>query len=96
LFLNEETSRYILRIAIIKELMVHPEKYGFNLSAEDLYKPAKGKIVKVTSEIDNLSAWAKSQGTTYKSVKLLNPWILKRKLPKPSKGKFYEIMIPVS
>lgn len=93
LFLNEETSRYIFRIVVIKELMKNPEKYGFVLKKEQLYKPHRVKLVKEENAIPNLAQWAKAHGTTYKDVKLLNPWILKRELPAP-KGKAYEIAIP--
>jgi hypothetical protein len=94
LFLNEETSRYILRIAVIKEIMQHPVDYGFLLKKEQLYKDDKTKSIEVSSEISNLAEWAKKHGTTYKDVKILNPWILKRSLPSPGKGKVYHIEIP--
>jgi membrane-bound lytic murein transglycosylase D len=94
LFLNEETSRFIFRIAIIKEVMENAEKYGFTLSPEDIYKPDNGKIIRWKESIPNLANWASQQGTTYKVVKLLNPWILKRELPSPPKGYIYEILIP--
>lgn len=93
LYLNDETSRYILRIVIIKEFMNNAEKYGFKLNDSDFYKPYEQKIVKVKSKISNLSDWAKKQGTTYKFVKLMNPWIKKRELPKPKNGA-YEIAVP--
>jgi hypothetical protein len=94
LFLNEETSRYIFRIAIIKEIMENPKKYGFILQPDAIYKPDETTIVKIDSGIQDLSAWARSNGTSYKSVKLLNPWILKRALPAPKKGSIYEISLP--
>lgn len=31
LYLNEETSRYLFRIVAIKEIMTHPERYGYYL-----------------------------------------------------------------
>lgn len=94
MFLNEETSRYILRIAIIKEIMKNPDKYGFRLSADKIYKPEKVDIIKWDTAIPNLSEWAKTQGTSYKDIKILNPWILKRALPAPDKGRIYEISVP--
>lgn len=94
LFLNEETSRYLFRIAIIKEIMSNPEKYNFILSEVEKYEPYKYYTVNVDSEISDLSAWARANGSNYKEVKLLNPWILKRNLPKPSKGNYYEIALP--
>lgn len=89
LFLNEETSRYILRIAVIKELMEHAEKYGLVLSKDDVYQVPNVITVKVDKPITDLSAWALNNGTSYKDVKLLNPWILKRALPAPKNGAYY-------
>lgn len=94
LFLNEETSRYIFRIVVIKEIMKNSEKYGFKLDSCEIYKPEKYKIIKWNGEIPNLAEWAREHKTTYKNIKLLNPWILKRSLPKPQKGFYYEIAIP--
>ena len=93
LFLNEETSRYILRIVIIKELMENASKYGFQIPEDQIYKPDSNKLIKVESHISNLAEWAKEHTTTYKNVKLLNPWILKRELPSPPKGTVWEIAI---
>jgi peptidoglycan lytic transglycosylase D len=95
LFLNEETSRYILRIVIIKELMMNSEKYGFDFDQDDLYKPYETTNVVVKGSVSDISAWAQAHGTTYKYIKILNPWILKRKLPYPGKNKSYEIAIPI-
>lgn len=94
LFLNEETSRYLFRIAIIKEIMDHPEKYNFISTEIEKYDPYKHYTVNVDSEINDLSAWARANGTTYKEIKILNPWILKRNLPRPGKGQYYEIALP--
>ncbi|MCO5251263.1 MAG: lytic transglycosylase domain-containing protein [Candidatus Kapabacteria bacterium] len=94
LHLNEETSRFIFRIAIIKHFMQNAEKYGFKLKKSDLYPPDEYDIVKVGSAVPDLSAWAKSMGYNYKQVKMLNPWILKRSLPNPPKGKVFEVAVP--
>jgi hypothetical protein len=93
LYLNEETSRYILRIAIIKELLEHAEQYGINIEFKDRYQPDNVNIITWDSSIPDLSAWAENHGTTYKDVKILNPWILKRNLPTP-KGAAYRIAVP--
>ena len=37
LLLNNETNRYIFRILAVKEIMSHPDRYGFVFSKEDLY-----------------------------------------------------------
>ena len=93
LFLNEETSRYIFRIAILKEILKNHRKYGFNIPTTEIYKPFKTKQVIWSEEIPNLAVWAKAQGTSYLWVKVLNPWLLKRSLPKPKTP--YVIDIPV-
>ncbi len=93
LYLNEETSRYVFRVLAIKEIMQHPEKYGYHLEADDYYKSPEVKVVSVAQEIPNLSEWAQSNGSTYKEVKLLNPWIKKRALPRPG-GEPYAIAVP--
>lgn len=93
LYLNEETSRYILRIVIIKEILSNPAKYGLLLDAADIYTPEKTRAVLWNDDIESIAEWAEKRGTTYKDVKLLNPWILKRNLPKP-KGGPYSILIP--
>lgn len=94
LYMNEETSRYLFRIAAVKEIMGNPKRYGYHLDAADYYKLPPMKDVRVDSEIPNLAQWAASQGTTYKHVKMLNPWILKRTLPKPPSGNPYVIAVP--
>ena len=95
LYLNEETSRYVFRVLAIKEIMSHPETYGYHLAAEDYYRPPSSTEVAVSQDIPNLAQWAIEQGTTYKDVKLLNPWIKKRMLPKPPAGDPYVIAIPL-
>jgi hypothetical protein len=94
LYLNEETSRYLFRIVSLKEIITHAEKYGYDLEPDDYYRPAPATTVAVNAEIPNLARWAEAQGTTYKDVKLLNPWIMKRALPKPSADAPYVIAIP--
>jgi hypothetical protein len=96
LYLNEETSRYVFRIVAIKEIMQHPDRYGFYLTRDDYYQPALTRVVTVREEIANLARWAESQGSTYKAVKLLNPWILKRTLPKPAPDAPYQIAVPAT
>lgn len=94
LHLNSETSRFVFRVAIIKELMANADKYGYSIPDWQLYKPYKTKTVSFDKGVSNLSEWAISNGTTYKYVRLYNPWILKGSLPAPPKGKTWEILIP--
>lgn len=92
LWLVEETSRYIYRIMAIKLIFENPSKYGFVLKAEDLYKPIRVKQVKVTADIQDLSAFAQEQGITYADLKRFNLWLRDRKLA--TGGKTYFIDIP--
>ncbi|MBS1536174.1 MAG: transglycosylase SLT domain-containing protein [Bacteroidetes bacterium] len=93
LYLNEETSRYILRIAVIKEIIENADYYGITIDPKDRYQPDKVRVVQWKTSIPDIAKWAEEHGTNYKDVKLLNPWILKRNLPSP-KGGVYQIAIP--
>ncbi|MEN3038399.1 MAG: transglycosylase SLT domain-containing protein [Candidatus Kryptonium sp.] len=91
LHLNRETSRFVFRVAAIKELISNAHRYGFTLDTAKLFKPQNVKYVTVKGPIQNLALWAKMQGTNYKILKYLNPWILKSSLPS---GEF-QIALPV-
>lgn len=94
LFLNPETSRFIFRIALIKELMLNGKRYGFYIPESEKYAPYKVKTIICDYAIPDLSEWAAKNGTTLKDVKILNPWILQKELRSPLSGKPYEINIP--
>ncbi len=91
LWLNTETSRYIFRLLAVKLMIENPAGFGFGNIGE-CYKPIKTKKIAVSSEIADLGAWAKDHGTTYRMVKMLNPWLRSRKLCNKS-GKTYLIEI---
>jgi hypothetical protein len=94
LYLNEETSRYLFRILAVKEIMTHPDRYGYYLDRNDYYRLPKYNVVTESDAIANLATWATAHGSTYKDIKLANPWILKRMLPRPT-GSPYQINVPV-
>lgn len=94
LYLNEETSRYLFRIVAIKEIMTHPERYGYYLGRNDYYRAEPSRRVTEEGAIPNLATWAARQGTTYKRVKLLNPWILHRVLPSPGPSGAWTVLVP--
>ncbi len=91
LWLNRETARYVFRIAAIKECMQNPAKYGYESTA--LYRPIETRSVLVTTSISNLAQWAIEQGTTYKVVKYLNPWIRGQSLPQPP-ARGFKVLLP--
>lgn len=95
LLLPEETNRYIFRIIALKLILESPKQYGFNILPAQKYKPFNTKKVTVTSTISDLNAWAKSQGSSYKLVRLVNPWIKGKTIPNAS-GKSYVVEVPVN
>lgn len=94
LWLNEETSRYIFRIVAFKELFEHPDRYGFDIPEKELYELPTMRALQVQSTIPNLADWAVKHGSTYKDLKLHNPWLRSSQL-NVSKGKTYTIVLPL-
>jgi hypothetical protein len=84
LYLNSETSRYLFRILAIKEIMQHPEKYGYDLSKADNFAWPDFEIRNVIGPIADLSIWAKENSTNLRTIKELNPWIVGNTLPSGS------------
>jgi hypothetical protein len=93
LLLNEETSRYVFRILAAREIIEHPEKYGFDINNDHLYESEPMRFVEVNEDIDDLVAFAKEQGVNYKLLKRHNPWLRKHSL-KVKSNKTYQIAIP--
>jgi len=93
LHLNSETSRYVLRIIAVKEILENPRKYGFVYRQKDLYVMPKYKEIQVDTTISDLARFAKKQGTNYKLLKQLNPWLRTTSMPDKSRKK-YILKIP--
>jgi hypothetical protein len=93
--LNNETSRYIFRILAYKILLENPAAYGYNFSPEDVYSPLATRTVEISTSIVDLTHFARSNGTNYKTLVYLNPWILKNSLP-VLPGTKYRISLPDS
>lgn len=93
LLLPEETNRYIFRILTFKHMLENAGDLGFNLSANEKYAPVPTRSVTVSSSIANLAVWAQQNGTTYKMLRQLNPWLRGRSLT-VSGGHNYEIELP--
>lgn len=95
LALPEETNRYVFRILALKCLLSNAKKYGYIVEPGDAIKPLKTKTLTVDTSIKNLSDFAIANGSTYKLLKIANPWLRARTLTvKP--GKTYEIEIPLN
>ena len=91
LYLNEETQRYVFRILAAKMILSNPQKYGYFLKEEDLYKPLPYETIEIT--VDDpvpLHIIAQAANTYFKLIKDLNPQIKNYHL---YSGK-YNILIP--
>lgn len=91
--LNQETSRYLFRLLAFKAIMQNPQDFGFDLGGEG-YQPLDNfAIVEVNTTIPNLGDFAQKYGTSYRMLKLYNPWLISTSLANKS-GKQYFIKIP--
>jgi hypothetical protein len=93
LLVGDETGRYIPRLIAVKEILTHPEKYGFVFDATDLYYPTPTYKVKVDTPIHNIALFAKGFKINYKILKLHNPWLRENHLNNKSR-KLYYISLP--
>lgn len=93
LLLPEETSRYVFRILAMKAIISDPARYGFHLRKKDLYAPYKTRTMELTPPVEDLNAFATRQGTSYKLLKLLNPWLRDNTLSERG-GNKYTILLP--
>jgi len=94
LLLTEETSRYVFRILALKDIMQRPEYYGFVIPESEKYPSIKTKKVAVNQNIDDLAKFAIDQGTNYKTMKMLNPWLRDTKLVvTPGKTYYIEFLV---
>ncbi|MBN2806878.1 MAG: lytic transglycosylase domain-containing protein [Prolixibacteraceae bacterium] len=91
LLLNEETSRYVYRIMALKTIMEHPARYGFLV--DEFYPSIPYHLVNVNGPVTDFAEFAKANGTNYKLLKMLNPWLRETFLMNKA-GKQYEIKIP--
>jgi hypothetical protein len=95
LHLPEETNRYLFRILAFKHLLGNATDLGFILNEEDKYALVKDTSITVTSSIANLSVFARNNGTTYKMLRLMNPWLRGKSL-QVRPGKSYTIKLPAA
>jgi len=92
LLLPEETQRYVFRILAFKHLLGNADSLGFKLNST-AHQPVKTRTILVTQSIPNLVLFARNQGTNYKILKWLNPWLRERSLSVRA-GKSYELLVP--
>lgn len=93
LLLGQETGRYVFRIMAIKEILSHPEKYGFEISEDDMYKAVPSFTVDVDVPVANFADFANTYEINYKVLKRHNPWLREPHLNNNSRKK-YTLEIP--
>jgi len=92
LLLNTETSRYVQRIIALKIIHQNQKDYGFYLTKDDLYPELKYTLQQVSSA-QNWVDFAKQNNTTYKALRIYNPWIRDMSLVNREK-RTYDVKIP--
>ncbi len=93
LYLNRETQRYVYRILAVKLIMQHPQDYGFHVRRCDTYPELPYTEVKLSGQNVDLCQFALDNGTTYKMLREMNPWLTTDTL-KNKAGKTYTVRIP--
>jgi len=83
LALPRESERYLYRLAAIKLIITRPEAYGFRIPADQLYRPLPNRRVVLSPTHEYaLTDFALALGTTYHTLKKLNPHFISRRLPR--------------
>lgn len=92
--LNEETGRYYFRLVALKHIVENPREFGFYLEKEDFYPPLHDyKVIEINSSVASWGDFANTHGTSYRMLKIYNPWLIDNKLTN-KRGKTYEIRVP--
>jgi hypothetical protein len=93
LLLGDETGRYVFRLLAIKEILTHPERYGYEVDKTDMYTAVPTFTVEINTPVTNFADFAKEYEINYKILKRHNPWLREPHLNNLS-GKEYTIEIP--
>jgi hypothetical protein len=92
--LNPETSKYLFRIITWKYIIRNPSGIGFDWKPEMGQKIPATRTIKVSQSINDLVSWSISQGTDYRMLRYLNPWLRSDKL-EVRDGMSYDILLPL-
>jgi hypothetical protein len=77
-----ETERYIFRILAIKEVLSHPERYGYSLPEGSGYRPVKFDLAEVSLPYPMPVYMVAGAGDlSYRDFKRLNPAYISEKIP---------------
>jgi soluble lytic murein transglycosylase-like protein len=92
--INAETMQYLFRIVALKTILGNPTAFGYEVPEEETYAALDDfRTVRVNSNIDNLGDFAREQGTTYRMLKVYNPWLVTGSLH-PRRGETIELRLP--
>ena len=83
----------MFRILAMKQLLEHPEKFGYNVGNDDYYQLIPTRKIAVNDSISDLAKWAADYGLSYAQIKDFNIWLRDRKLSNRLK-KEYLIDVP--
>lgn len=89
----EETGRYVFRAIAFKTILNNRERYGFNLSKEDLYPELEYYEVEIKGAVANWSEFAAKHNTNFKLIKIYNQWIRANQLDNRQK-RTYIVQVP--
>lgn len=93
LVLPEETNRYIFRILTFKHLLSNADELGYDITGGYRYTDLKTRTINVNQNIPDLVSFARNNGTSYKVLKTLNPWLRDNSLSVKA-GKSYQLVLP--
>ncbi|MCX4358343.1 MAG: lytic transglycosylase domain-containing protein [Rikenellaceae bacterium] len=93
LWLPAETMRYMFRIISLKLATENPEAYGFRIDDEDYYLPFVTRDITVSGPDIDWVKVARDNGTDYKILRELNPWIREYKHPNKT-ARSYTVKVP--
>lgn len=75
-YMPQETMRYLFRILALKIVAADPQAFGYQIAEGDYYPPFTDyRTVDVSAAKIEWSKVAAENGTNYKMLRLLNPWI---------------------
>jgi hypothetical protein len=74
-------------------LLENAHDLGFKLEDDEKYQPIPFRTVRVENSIGDLTRFAIDNKTTYKMLRVMNPWIRGRSLT-VNGGAVYEIKLP--
>ena len=91
--ITDETMRYVFRLVAIKTIMENPENFGYRVLDQEKYAPLNDYFtVTLDTSVTDLGAFARQNGTSYRMLKIYNPWLRSNELT--VKNNTYYIRIP--